>query len=916
MLIKSRGELVMAMMPGFGNVGKACIFIALGLVLVGCDGGSGGVAPSASVALSGTIDIEAGTRVDADNADALLVRAPLIAAQSLPPEFILAGYVSDTTVTSSYPVTEQSPLQFNYFPDSRDVFTAPLQSGFEITLQSFATRLSEVSNVSPTVSELRLTITDSNGSEVGTAVAPSDGRPVTLVIDGNQNGEYRISVEGLDAAPMLYVLSSSRTETSGATAFDWPRHKFVQDEAIVFLRDPGKAGARANGLPTSALMVPGLQIAPGLWAVRRPSTVSGLGQGSPAEQTLVWIRQLNNDPAILHASPNYKTRALSPVDEPLYLRSVLGQQWHYSLINGPTAWQLAPGGGERENGDGVNVAVLDTGLFQSGGQWHPDLTANIIMGFDAVDGDAVPADPGNAVGGSVYHGTHVAGIIAAAVNDKGGAGVAFNSDLMPVRVLGEGGSGTLEDLLEAMQWVLGDSSLPRPPAEIVNLSLGGLPCGAGNVANTLQQLINQGAAQGIIYVAAAGNSATNQPSCPAALDNVFSVSAVDGAGNLSSYSNFGPTIDLAAPGGDASRDGNGDGQGDLISSTSAAFVDGRLQAVYRGLQGTSMAAPHVSGVLALMKAVNPTLTSGDIEGYLMEGELTILPCAPGCNRTDQLGYGVLDAAKAVQAVLSGAPPQLLTSAPAVLSLTTEANVSVSRTLELSPLGSYSVSITDVSVSDDWFTVSPFPTDPFSNNTPASLELTLVPENLQAGVSSRGSLVVTYQPDSGAQKTLTVPVIGQKITDQEARNAGRHFVLLVEPDPSGDTFETVGQAIVTASNGQYQFEFIPDDGEEPQLLNEVPPGVYFLVAGTDLDNDGLICHAGEACAEYPVAGLRQLIEVRENQVVTGLRMTTSYSRPTLSAGSPDLFPRPDFKGYRLMLRPTGNQSTNVKAIKSP
>ena len=164
----------MAMMPGFGNVGKACIFIALGLVLVGCDGGSGGVAPSASVALSGTIDIEAGTRVDADNADALLVRAPLIAAQSLPPEFILAGYVSDTTVTSSYPVTEQSPLQFNYFPDSRDVFTAPLQSGFEITLQSFATRLSEVSNVSPTVSELRLTITDSNGSEVGTAVAPSE----------------------------------------------------------------------------------------------------------------------------------------------------------------------------------------------------------------------------------------------------------------------------------------------------------------------------------------------------------------------------------------------------------------------------------------------------------------------------------------------------------------------------------------------------------------------------------------------------------------------------------------------------------------------------------------------------------------------------------------------------------------------
>lgn len=904
----------MALAPVFVNIGKVLVSIALGLVLAGCDGGSIDIVPSAPVALAGVIDIEAGTRVDADNADALLGRDPLTTAQRLPPEFILAGYVSATTVESLYPRTDQFPDDFYYFPDSQDVFAVSLQPGFEITLQSFATRLSEVSNITPTVSELELTITSTNNAaEFGSVVALSNGVPVTLATDGISAGEYQISVNSLDAAPMLYILSSSRAETPNITAYDWSGHEFVQDEAIISLRNPDNTGASASGLPASALMAPGRQIAPGLWTVNRPSAVSALGQGNPAEQTLAWIRRLRDDPSIRHASPNYKTQAMvTPVDEPFYSSNVLSQQWHYSLINGPTAWQLAPGGGA-----GINVAVLDTGLFRnSAGQWHPDLAANVIVGFDAVDGDNIPADPGNAVGSSVYHGTHVAGTVAATVNGKGGAGVAFGASLVPVRVLGEGGTGTFDDLLMAMQWVLGDGSGPR--ASIVNLSLGGLPCGDPGVAGTLQQLINDGVGQGIVYVAAAGNSATSQPSCPAALDNVFSVSAVDGAGDLASYSNFGTTIDLAAPGGDASRDGNGDGQGDLISSTSAAVVDGKLQAVYRGLQGTSMAAPHFAGVLALMKSFNQTLNADDIQALLMTGELTLPPCDMPCSRNDQLGYGLLDAGKAVQAVLSGTAPQLLTSSPAVVNLITESNVPVSKTLELSPLGAYGITIIDVSVSDNWFTASQYPEDPISEDSPAQLELTLVPENLESGLSLRGSVLVTYQPESDTQKTLTVPVIGQKITDQQARDAGRHFVLLVkpEPDPQTNTFVTVGQTVTAANDGQYQFEFIPDDGEPPRLLNEVPPGKYILVAGTDLDNDGLICHAGEACAEYPVAGLRQVIEVRENQPVTGLRMTTSYSRPSLSVNSPDLLPRPDFKGYRLMSEPTGSQSTSVKALQTP
>ena len=872
---------------------------------VGCGGGgSGNGEATQPIAVAGTIDIEAGTRVDADNADALTGRAPLTTIQELPPEFVLAGYVSDTVQPRPYPLLESQTDLFEYFPDADDRYVASLQAGLELTLQSFTTRLG-------TASDLLLTVEAPDGTTVGQAIAPGNGAAVSVAIESQQVGDYGITVTALGSSPMLYILSSSRAEASNITSYDWSKHEFVENEAIISLSGPG---AQKNSLPRTSMTEAGRQIAPGIWKVRRPAGFAALSHVNEADQTLAWIQSLRADPSIRHASPNYRTRAmLTPVDEPFYTSGVLAQQWHYSLINGPVAWQLAPGGG-----NGVSVAVLDTGLFQDGGQWHPDLASNVIAGFDAVDGDELPADPGNSVGGSVYHGTHVSGTVAAAVNGSGGAGVAFGSRLMPVRVLGEGGTGTLSDLLEGMQWVLGDQN--RSSADIVNLSLGGLPCGDPGVAVTLQQLIDEGVGRGILYVAAAGNSATSEPSCPAALENVFSVSAVDGAGVPASYSNFGSTIDLAAPGGDASRDGNGDGRGDLVSSTSAAIVDGQLQPVYRGLQGTSMAAPHFSGVLALMKEANAALDSSAVEGYLRSGALTERPCESGCERTDQLGYGVLDGGKAVQAVLSGNPPELLTSSPAIVNLSSESGLAANDSIDLSPLGNYSVTITDVSASQDWFTASltsaSLPLEIEANQV-AQVELVLDPDKLDPGVSSRGNLEITYDSRTEIQARLTVPVIGQRITDQQARDAGRHFVLLVEPEPDPQTglYVTVGQTVATVSDGQYTFEFVPDDGLAPLFRNEVPPGSYVLVAGTDLDNDGLICHAGEACAEYPVSGLRQEIEVIEGGSITGIRMTTSYSRPALSVGSSDLLPRPNFRGYQLLPEQSGSQSNAKRVLRN-
>lgn len=666
------------------------------------------------------------------------------------------------------------------------------------------------------------------------------------------------------------------------------------------------------------VMEPEMELAPGVWLMKAPSQTARSSRSQTKESTLDWIRTLNKRPEVALATPNYTMRAMqTPLDEPLYNNPSVGQQWHYELINAPIAWQIINNGGV-----GVTVAVMDTGLYGAPGNWHSELNANVVQPLptgtdfvsEAFDNDGVPgrdsnpSDPGNAVGTSVFHGTHVAGTIAAAVNGVGGAGIAYKASLLPVRVLGEGGTGSSADLLAALNWVAG-LDVGKRRADIVNLSLGGLP-----FQPQLRDAINAGADRGIVYVAAAGNSASTLASYPAAYEKVFSVSAVDGAGVLASYSNSGDWIDLAAPGGDASRDGNADGRSDLVSSTSASIINGAPKETYIGLQGTSMAAPHVSAVFALMKSLDSGLDHQSLNARLMAGELTYQDCdLEMCPKTNELGWGLLDAGKSALAASAAIVPDLLTASPPIVSLSSEGELS--ERVRLSVYGSNAdpVTIEAVSVSAPWVQLDD--SAPVSGDIGTDFEiiLTLLPEALEAGTSARTPVVVEYKSDKS--RTLEIPVIGQRVTDQQARDAGRHFVLLVDPEPEGDLYTTVAQTSSVAENGQYQFSFMPDDGIEPKLLNEVPPGKYILVAGSDLDNDGLICHAGEACSEYPVAGLREEITVRPGETVTGIRMTTSYSRPAISANTPDILPRPGFRGYKLMQQRSDSGGTSVAAPKT-
>ncbi|MGC8121721.1 S8 family peptidase [Marinobacter sp. VGCF2001] len=845
-------------------------------LLAGCGGGSGSsdaVAPIAPPSpLSGVISIEANSRVDQDTMDQLGLEgaAPASGAQRLPENFVMAGYVSGGS--GFYPVGRSDCQDLSYSADATDTFRVPLAPGETLVLQSFGSCLGD-----PEL-ELRL--------DTGAADTATIGGTARLT-GFTEAREYTVTVGTRDARPARYILAKTAGMTADNLSFEWVDHDFVENHALVTL--VGQSGQQSVIAVDSGVTSRHLGGASWLMARTVPSALNNTPDAAKRE-TLEWIRELRRHPGAAEVQPDYRVQAQqeagTPINEPGYPR-----QWHYGLINGPAAWQLVPNGGAP-----VDVAVLDTGLLRLTTGWHPDLALNVRGGRDFVDNDSNPADPGNSVGGDVFHGTHVAGTVGAVINQEGIGGVAFGAGIVPVRVLGEGGTGAASDLIAAINWVVEEGR-----ADVVNMSLGGLP-----EIGQLESALQNGVDNGVLFVAAAGNSSTSVKSYPAASPSVLAVSAVDGAGNLAGYSNFGSWIDLAAPGGDASRDGNLDGSSDVVWSTSGERTTTGFRAGYRGLQGTSMAAPHVAAVLALMKQVDPALNQGTVMRHLIAGDLT----DGNGSRNDALGYGLVDAAKAVSAAADGLTGTVLSASPAVVSLSSEGKDR--QRVELNVFGNGSVSDIAVGRLPDWLEV----TSGSLTSQPYSLTVSLLRERLVAGEAARGSIEVTYATGTGGPETLSIPAVGQLISDQEARNAGRHFVLLVNTEPDDRGFYLAeSQVVVNADAGQYPFRFEFDDGEEPRRLNEVRPGKYYLVAGTDHDGDGLICQPGEACAEYPVAGLREVVSITGESDLSDIRMTTSFSRPTISSATPDILPRPGFKGYKILQAgPDPAPDNGVKSVR--
>ncbi|MCQ3830986.1 S8 family serine peptidase [Microbulbifer elongatus] len=334
------------------------------------------------------------------------------------------------------------------------------------------------------------------------------------------------------------------------------------------------------------------------------------------------------------------------------------EQWHYfeatAGINLEAAW-------DTHDGSGVVVAVIDTGITD-----HSDLNENIIRGYDFIDDttvandgdgrDADPSDPGDWLRAwecgffnpsqprnSSWHGTHVAGTIAAVTNnDRGVAGVAHGARVLVARVLGKCG-GYTSDIIDAIVWTSGGNVAGVPvnanPAQVINLSLGG----QGSCSAAMQSAINTARDNGATVVISAGNSNSNAADfSPANCAGVITVAATDREGNRASYSNYGATVEISAPGGETNVSGNG------VLSTLNSGTQGPAGESYHYYQGTSMAAPHVAGVAALLYQANPTITPDQVVNALQSTARAIPgSCSGGC------GAGIVDARAALNAVSDG-----------------------------------------------------------------------------------------------------------------------------------------------------------------------------------------------------------------------------------------------------------------------
>ncbi|MEM8660280.1 MAG: S8 family peptidase [Pseudomonadota bacterium] len=583
-------------------------------------------------------------------------------------------------------------------------------------------------------------------------------------------------------------------------------------------------------------------------------------------QTLLAIKLLQQDPAVEFAEPNYKVRAMAtPNDEGYPL------QWHYPLIDLPQAWDTTTGSEQ------AIVAVVDTGILSG----HPDLQGQLVNGYDFVrdignarDGNGIDPNPEDPVSGGIAargsHGTHVGGTVAAAGNNSiGVAGVAYGSRIMPMRALGSDQSGTSYDIEQAVRYAAGlpndSGTVPTQSASVINLSLGG-----GFFSQASQNLYQQVYESGVVLVAAAGNEASRSPSYPAAYNGVISVGAVDALRRRASYSNTGPSIDITAPGGDNTPDINGDGFPDGVLSTDGS---GGNQFDYSFLSGTSMSAPHVSGVIALMLAVNPNLSPQDIDALLMQGQLTEDLGVPG--RDDEFGYGLINAQKAVVAAIeaAGSSPvdnPFLTASASTLNFSTGL---ASLDLELRNAGAGELEVLTVNSSEPWLAIEVAETDASGLGL---YQVTVDREGLENGVYSASIAAGSTVND------LNIRVI-MSVGGSNAADVGVVYVLLFEQGAD----EAFAQASASSNNGSYSFTF-----------NDIPAGQYEIIAGSDTDNDLLICDGGEACGawltfdqpillnleedvsdiNFPVIYQVALPNVSDNATATTRRLDSPSSQP--------------------------------------
>ncbi|WP_369977578.1 S8 family serine peptidase [Xanthomonas bundabergensis] len=403
-----------------------------------------------------------------------------------------------------------------------------------------------------------------------------------------------------------------------------------------------------------------------------------------ASESAAFVKELQADPAVLSVQVDrlyqrldeqrvsvskaaLATAAAAPND-PAYAQL----QWNFhdpvGGVNAEQAWT-------RSTGQGVVVAVVDTGVVKD----NPDLAANVLPGYDMITdhrvsrrdsdgrapggydlGDWVEADycaalgaPGNSANASSWHGSHVSGTIAQVTNNAvGTAGLAYDAKILPVRVLGScGGFGS--DIADGMLWAAGlpvDGLPANPnPAEVINMSLGS--SGPDSCPALYQDAIDRINAKGAIIVVAAGNANADAGTYTmSSCNGVISVGAARINGGRASYSNYGTRVDIAAPGGGGSIDGNPNGY--IFQVLNAGTQSPTSEWQIGGMAGTSMASPHVAAAVAMVQSVATTPFTWSGMRDLLRASARPFPVA--IPTTTPIGAGILDIDMLLQ--LATTPP--------------------------------------------------------------------------------------------------------------------------------------------------------------------------------------------------------------------------------------------------------------------
>jgi serine protease len=361
----------------------------------------------------------------------------------------------------------------------------------------------------------------------------------------------------------------------------------------------------------------------------------------PAADAPRLVRALAADPRVEIAEPDaeYQLFDTRPPDERGGLEAgypndpMYKYQWHMRQIGMPEAWKLA-------DGSGVIVAVIDTGVaYEDWKKYHrvPDLAqTRFAKGYDFVNNSAHGVDDHG-------HGTHVAGTIAQSTNNGVGvAGVAPGATIMPLKVLGANGSGSVAGIADAIRYAADND------AKVINMSLGGR-----FRSKVLEKAVKYAHDKGVVVVCAAGNDGQGRVSYPAAYPGAVAVAATQFDEATTFYSNRGKEIDIAAPGGNTKVDQNGDGMPDGVLQNTIEIgkpdKDG-----YFPYMGTSMASPHVAGVAALL--VSQGVTDPDAVEKIMKETARVPATGPNKGKADSLRYGagIVDAPAALKKARAGA----------------------------------------------------------------------------------------------------------------------------------------------------------------------------------------------------------------------------------------------------------------------